>query len=213
MDFVEDLPKSQGMNTILVVINQFSKYCHLMSLSYLYSTTQVAQMVLNHVIKLHGLPKSIITSRDKKIISQFCKELFNIMGVQTKYSTAYHPRIDEQSERLNQYVKMYLCCVTGVNLFQWNRWLPLAKWWYNTSFHAAIKMSPYKALYGTEALIVNYHQVLTTKVAIVEEFIKNRTEMQGILKENLCKASERMKIYVQGRMEYRALGARATLRF
>lgn len=166
-----------------------------MSLSHPYSATQVVQVVLDQVIKLHGLPKSIITDRDKNFVSQFWKELFNIMGVQTKCSTAYHPQTDGQSEILNHRVEIYLRCMSRVKPTQWSKWLPLAEWWYNTTFHSAIGMSPFKALYGSEAPIVNYHQLPAIKVATVDEFVKNRSVIQGLLKENVLKVAGRMKMY------------------
>lgn len=116
MDFVEGLPKSNGKDTILVTVDKFTKGCHLMALSHPYTASQVAQLVLDHVIKLHGTPKAIISDRDKIFISSFWKELFKAMGTQIKLSSAYHPQTDGQSERVNQCIEMYLRCMTGHKL-------------------------------------------------------------------------------------------------
>lgn len=56
-------------------------------------------------------------------------------------------------------------------------------------------MSPFKALYGSEAPIVNYRQLPAIKVATVDEFVKNRSVIQGLLKENVLKVAGRMKMY------------------
>ena len=65
-------------------------------------------------------------------------------------STAYHPQTDGQSERVNQYLEMYLRCAVQATPTKWKQWLSLAEYWYNTCYHTALGCTPYKALYGTE---------------------------------------------------------------
>lgn len=195
MDFIEGLPRSENRDTIMVVIDKFTKYCHLLSFQHPFSATQVAQKLLDVVIKLYGPPKSIITDRDKIFTSRFWAELFNKMGTSSNYSTAYHPQTDGQSERLNQCVEMYLRCLANQKPNQWHKWLSMAEWWYNTSHHSAIQMSPYKALYGKDPPSMNYHQAQKSSIASIDEFMRNRAELQTLLKRNLVKAQERMKHY------------------
>lgn len=78
---------------------------------------------------------------------------------------------------------------------QWNKWLPLAEWWYNTTFHTATGMSPFKALYGVDPPIANYHQLGSNSNPLVAAFVKERLATQQLLKENLQKSQERMKCY------------------
>lgn len=80
------------------------------------------------------------------------------MGTQVKLRTNYHPQTDGQSEQVNQCIEMYIRCMTRHKPTKWRRWIPLAGWWYNTTFHTAIEMSPYKALHGINPAILNYHQ-------------------------------------------------------
>lgn len=157
MDFVEGLPKSNGKDTILVVVDNLTKYCHLLALSHPYSASSVEQNILDHVVKLHGAPSAIISDRNPIFFfSQFLKELFKTMGTQVKLSTAYHPQMDGQTERVNQCIEMYLRCLSSQKPKQWSYWLPLADWLYNTTFHSAIGMYPYKALYSKAPPVVNY---------------------------------------------------------
>jgi hypothetical protein len=94
MNFVIGLPKSGGKNVLLVVIDKFTKYCHLLTLAHPYKACYVAQLFLDHVYKLHGLPTSIITGRDPLFTNTFWQELMKLLVVKLHFSTAYHPQMD-----------------------------------------------------------------------------------------------------------------------
>ncbi len=70
MDFIEALPRSEGKDTILVVVDKFTKYAHFISLSHPYTATDVAKVFFDFIYKLHGLPGGIISDRDKIFTSQ-----------------------------------------------------------------------------------------------------------------------------------------------
>lgn len=80
MDFVEGLPKSEGKDVIMVVVDRFSKYAHFMSLSHPYTTLIVAKVFMDNVYKLHGLPASIVSDTNPIFFSMFWKEMFNMQG-------------------------------------------------------------------------------------------------------------------------------------
>ncbi|KAL8107545.1 hypothetical protein AgCh_024095 [Apium graveolens] len=177
LDFVEGLPKSKGKDTILVVVDRFTKYCHLIPLSHPYTASKVAQEVLDNVIKLHGLPQVIISDRDPIFISSFWKELFTSMGTKIKLSSAYHPQTDGQTERVNQCIEMFLRCIAGHKPTSWASWLSLAEWWYDTSHHSAINMSPYQALYAAPPPSVNF-SFSRTKDVQVNDLLRERRDTQ-----------------------------------
>ncbi|KAL8102890.1 hypothetical protein AgCh_027424 [Apium graveolens] len=191
MDFVEGLPKSYGKDTILVIVDKLTKYCHLIALTHPYTATTVAHCVLDNVVKLHGVPNAIISDRDPVFVSKFWGELFQAMGTKIKLSTSYHPQTDGQTERVNQCIEMYLRCTTRQKPKQWSKCLSMAEWWYNTSHHSAIGMSPYKALYNQQPPSMNF-PTPATKVMAVDEFLKEMMEVQRLVKENLVKVQERM---------------------
>lgn len=127
-------------------------------------------------------------------VSSFWREIFNAMGTKLRLSSAYHPQTNGQTERVNQCIEMYLRCMTGQKPTDWVNWLHLAEWWYNTNYHSALEVSPYEALYSTPPPSINY-QYVRTKEDIVNEMLQKRRETQQLIKENLVKASERMKWY------------------
>ncbi|CAM8943168.1 unnamed protein product [Rhodiola kirilowii] len=148
MDFIEGLPLSFGNSVIFVVVDRLSKAAHFMPLAHPYSAASVAQCFLDHVFKLHGFPKSITSDRDAVFLSDFWRELFTIQGVDLNMSTAYHPQFDGQTEVVNRCLETYLRCMCSDKPHLWSKWLPLAEWWYNTTFHSATQLTPYEVVYG-----------------------------------------------------------------
>ena len=91
MDFIKGLPKSYGTEVILVVVDRLTKCAHFLALSHLFTAITMAQLFLDHVFKLHGMPNSIVSDKDKVFMSQFWQELFRRFDTQLKLFTAYHP--------------------------------------------------------------------------------------------------------------------------
>ncbi|KAB2020140.1 hypothetical protein ES319_D07G047100v1 [Gossypium barbadense] len=83
------------------------------------------------------MPDSIVSDRDKVFISNFWQDLFQRAGARLHLTTAYHPETDGQTEVLNRCLESYLTCMSGERPQDWVKWLPLAEWWYNSTFHTA----------------------------------------------------------------------------
>lgn len=137
MDFIEGLPRSQGHEVILVVVDRLSKYSHFILLIHPFMASSVARVFLDHVFKLQGMPLSIVCDRDPIFTSTFWKELFRLQGIQPKHRSAYHPQTDGQTEVVNRCLENYLQCFVGAQPKDWVKWVSMAEWWYNTCLHAS----------------------------------------------------------------------------
>ena len=88
MDFVLGLPKSPGYSVILVVVNRLTKFAHFVAVKHPYTASSIAELFLDNIAKLHGLPQSIVTYRDTIFVSTFWRELFKLYKVNLAMSTA-----------------------------------------------------------------------------------------------------------------------------
>ena len=94
MDFITGLPSSNGYIVILVGVDRLSKYAHFLPMKTDYTAKSVADAFFHNVIKLHGMPKSIVSNRDKVFTSSFWQHLFKLQGTTLARSSAYHPQSD-----------------------------------------------------------------------------------------------------------------------
>ena len=122
--------------------------------------------------KLHGIPKIIVSEKGPIFTGNFWTELFSFLGTQLAHISSYHPQSDGQTEIVNKCLEGYLRCFVSDKKTQWVKWLPLTKWWYNTSFDTAAKMTPFMALYGCHTPSITYYLSGNSKVQAVEDHIE-----------------------------------------
>lgn len=89
VDFITGLPCSEGKDTFLVVVDRLSKYAHFIASSHPYSAKGIAEVLVQNVVKLHGISKFIVSDRDRIFISAFWRELFKLQSTQLKMSSSY----------------------------------------------------------------------------------------------------------------------------
>lgn len=188
MDFITHMPPFQGKTTIWVIVDRLSKYSHFVSLPAQFSTATLAPIFIAEIFHLHGMPKSFVSDRDRIFISKFWRELFRSSGTTLKFSSAYHPETDGQSEVTYRTLETYLRCFVCDVPKRWVQYLPLAEYWYNTKYHFALRLTPFEVLYGRPPPTLTDYLVGSIAVAALEESLLNRDQMLQVIKENLLKA-------------------------
>ncbi|KAL4290180.1 hypothetical protein GQ457_14G026510 [Hibiscus cannabinus] len=193
LDFITGLPRSNGKEAILVVVDRLTQYGHFFALPRHFDSAYIAKVMVQGVVKLHGIPKSVVSDRDKIFLSELWKELARLQGTELCMSTAYHPQTDGQTEALNKCLEMYLRCLTGDEPGKWENYLAWAEYWYNTAYQVSAGMTPFKALYGRDPpVIVDYLEGASRNIRINQE-LQERDTLLRELKQNLRIAQERMK--------------------
>jgi hypothetical protein len=194
MDFVEGLPKSGAANAILVVVDKFSKFAHFIPLRHPFTAATVAKLFMDVVYRYHGMPKSIVSDRDRIFLSKFWQELCSLAGVFLRMSSSYHPQTDGQTERVNQCMETYLSCFVHACPTKWIHWLSLAEFWYNTSFHSTIQRSPFEVLYGFPPCHFGLDASSVSAVPELSDWLEQRALMHSLIKQHLLRAQARMKV-------------------
>ncbi|KAE8668323.1 cytochrome P450 78A7-like [Hibiscus syriacus] len=155
MDFIIGLPKTDGLSSIMVVVDRFSKYATFIPASKVCPAVEAARLFLKHVVKYWGMPKTIISDRDTRFTGRFWTELFKLMGSSLNFSTAVHPQTDGQTERVNALLEIYLRHYVSANQRDWPKLLDVAQFSYNLQRSKATNQSPFEIVTGQQPLTPN----------------------------------------------------------
>ena len=147
MDFITGLPKRQHYDSILVVVDHFSKMVRLMPCRETISARQTACLLFDHVLCEH-LPESIISDRDTRFTSAFWKSLAALYETTLCMGTAYHPQSDGQTERMNRLLEETLRHFVDARQSNWPRLLAMAQFAINNAYNQSIKTTPFNLIYG-----------------------------------------------------------------
>ena len=150
MDFITRMPMTwRQHDPIMVVVDKLTKETHFIPVKSTHKTNDIANIFINEIFKLYGLPKAMVSNRDVKFTSNFWKGLFADLGTKLNFSIAYHPQTDGQTERVNQVLEDMLRMYVMDKPTKWGEdYLHLVEFAYNNGHQASLGMSPYEALYG-----------------------------------------------------------------
>ncbi|KAG6478499.1 hypothetical protein ZIOFF_061942 [Zingiber officinale] len=144
MDFISGFPKVDGMSSIMVVVDRFSKYAIFIAAPSACPSDVAAELFYRHVVKFFGLPNDIVSDRDTRFTGRFWTALFNMMGTDLKFSTANHPQTDGQTERINHVLEEYLRHYVTASQKNWLGLLDSAQFCYNLHKSSATEKSPFE---------------------------------------------------------------------
>ena len=155
-----------------------------------FTALTMAKMFITNVYRLHGLPLSIVSDRDKIFTSQLWQELFRLAGVTLQMSLAYHPQTDGQTERVNQCLETFLCCFVSSCPAKWLDWIFLAEYWYNTTWHSSLNYSPFFILYGHHHQHFGISADSSVSSVHLDDWMKAKSMMNTLIQQHLVRAQK-----------------------
>jgi hypothetical protein len=200
MDFVTGLPRTQkGNDSIWVIIDRLTKVAHFIPVKTTFGGATLARIYLKEIVKLHGIPRKIVSDRGTQFTSKFWMSLQQDMGTKLDFSTAYHPQSDGQTERVNKVLEDLLrACVLTFDR-NWESSLSYAEFSYNNIYQASIKMSPFEALYGRKCQTPLMWSNVGEKTLEGPAFIKEAEQKVALIRTRLLEAQSRQKSYADNR--------------
>ncbi|KAK9029043.1 hypothetical protein V6N11_026169 [Hibiscus sabdariffa] len=200
MDFVTGLPlTSSKKDSVCVIVDRLTKSAHFIPVRTNYPVDKLAKLYISEIVRLHGIPLSIISDRDPKFTSRFWQVLHDALGTHLNFSTTFHPQTDGQSERVIQILEnMLRGCVIDFR-GSWEDFLPLAEFAYNNSYQVSIRMAPYEALYGRKCRTPICWTELYDRNILGPDLIQQTEKTVRLIRDRLKEAFDRQKSYADRR--------------
>jgi hypothetical protein len=148
MDFVGPFLEANGYDYCLVVICRLTSMVHLLPITKTIKASEVTFLYLSQIVRLHGMPDSIVSDRDPKFTSAFWQELQRLLGAKLRMSTAFHPQTDGATERAIRIVSQILRAEVSPDQKNWYEKLPMVEFAINSSISASTGFAPFELNYG-----------------------------------------------------------------
>jgi len=188
IDLITDLPPSNKYDSILTIVDQgCSKAAKFLPCRKTIDGQGVAQLYFRHLFPWFGLPKRVISDRDPRFTSHFAQAICNALGIQQNLSTAFHPRTDGQTERMNRWVEDYLRQFVTGRQNNWSALLPMAEFAHNSWKHEHTNHSPHELIIGlnpTASFSIPEDPVPAAQDRL-KELIKLRSDAQKALQRHI----------------------------
>jgi hypothetical protein len=144
------LVSASKTDLVWVIIDRPTRSAHFIPVNTKYRAKKYADIYIARVLCLHGVPKMILSDRGSQFVTRFWEPLHTSLGTRLINSSAYHPQMDGQTERVNQILEDMLRACVMEYPGSWDKNLSWAKFSYNNSYQESLKMTPFEVLYGQQ---------------------------------------------------------------
>ena len=194
MDFIVGLPNTQrGHDAIWVVVDRLTKMAKFIPTKTTVSTPELARLFVDQLYRLYGLPSSIVSDRDRKFNSHFWRVVFAKLDTKLNLSTADHPESDGQTERVNQVLEDMLRAYVSKRQTNWEDYLSILEFAYNSAKHVSMGYSPFMLMYGFQPRSPVTVGLANERIQSVKDFLTDHMDMLRLARQNIRQAQDRFK--------------------
>ena len=192
MDFIVNLPVLKDFDSILVVVDHFSKATIITPCNKTITADDTAQLILDNVWQRTGLPEQIISNRGPQFASKVIQELWKKLNIKSSLSTAYHPQTDGETERVNQELEQYLRIFCNFQQDNWAELIPFMEFAHNARPHSATGKSPFEVWYGYQPTFIPPLQFVSKNQSVKDQ-LKTLDTLRNEVTASLQGAAEVMQ--------------------
>jgi len=186
---------TQKHDSIWVIVDRLTKSAHFLPVHTTYYAKKHAEIYLDRIVCLHGMPKTIISDHGAQFVARFWEQMRESLGTKLIRSSAYHPQTDGQTERVNQVLEdMLRACVIHYDK-NWDKCLALAEFSYNNSYQASLKMAPFEALYSRRCRTPLSWSQVGERTIFGPDLVTEAEEKVRVIQANLKAVQSRQKSY------------------
>src|SRR5260221_6012966 len=194
MDFIEQLPASEGHMAILVIVDHLTNQSLFIPTHSSIDSLELAQLFLTHMFSKHGTPSHITSDQGSEFVSHFFRSLGKLLQMELHFTSGYHLEGDGQMECLNQVLEQYLQAYTNYQQDDWSSLLPLAEFAYNNATNETTGVSPFFANKGYHpSFVVEPNEQVSSPEA--QHFISDLDHLHTELKWSIARAHEHYQKY------------------
>jgi hypothetical protein len=197
--FYRGFAKTQsGYDSIWVIVDRLTKVAHFIPIKTTYSGPQLAELYMSRIVRLHGVPKKIVSGRGTQFTSKFWERLHETLDTQLRFSSAYHPQTDGQTKRVNQILEdMLRACALQYGK-GWDMSLSYVEFSYNNNYQESLKMAPFE-MYDHRCQTLLFWTKAGEQKVFGPDILQEPEKQVRMVRENLRVVQSRQKSYANHR--------------
>lgn len=197
MDFIVGLPRTPtGLDSVFMVVDRFNKMGHFIPCKTTHDASHISHHFFKEIVRIHGLPMSIVIDRDVKFMDHFWKTLWKRLGTNLSHSSSYHPQTDGQTKVVNRVLGNLLRCLIKDYGQGWEQVIPQVEFSYNDYTKRTTGRSPFEVVYGLHPrgiLEIKDLKVYEGISGHADEFSQSMREVHEKVKKTLIEANQKLK--------------------